>query len=326
MGLVGIVGAVLIVFVILMIIYFKWFTIIVEPSTAVIIERFGSFLRKCEGEWVFLIPFVDRPRYIVWRYVESNRTHSGTVSKYVEHKTFSIDLRQVLFDLPIQPIITRDNVEIFVHPMMRYEICDPVRVAYETVDLMLCVERLVQTTLRSVIGDMGLDDTLASRAEIEKLITTKISKVCQDWGLSIKGVDLLEIDPTPSILEAMYEQIRAERYRRTQKVTAEGYAEKVRLQAEGSCQVMKATSYGDAESIKLVSKGTADARLIVAQQRAEAIRLVANALKGISVDPTQYLIGIQYITALRTLATANSAHCYLYVPLETDISGAAGRF
>lgn len=65
---------------------------------------------------------------------------------------------------------------------------------------MLCVERLVQTTLRSVIGDMGLDDTLASRAEIEKLVTNKISKICQDWGLAIKGVDLLEIEPTASIL------------------------------------------------------------------------------------------------------------------------------
>ena len=92
------------------------------------------------------------------------------------------------------------------------------------------MERLVQTSLRSVIGDMGLDDTLASREEIEKLVSNKVCKTCQDWGLTISGIDLLEIDPTNTIQTAMHEQIRAERYRRTQKVTAEGYAERVRLE------------------------------------------------------------------------------------------------
>ena len=120
-----------------------------------------------------------------------------------------MDLRQTIFDLPLQSIITRDNVEIMVHPMMIIQITDPVRVAYEvstsipthsqTFDIIEAVERLVQTSLRSVIGDMGLDDTLASRQEIEKLVSNKVSKVCQDWGLTISGVDLLEIDPTPSI-------------------------------------------------------------------------------------------------------------------------------
>ena len=136
-----------------------------------------------------------------------------------------MNLRQTIFDLPLQSIITRDNVEITVHPMMVIQITDPVRVAYEVVvgsgvhsqtyDLIEAVERLVQTSLRSVIGDMGLDDTLASREEIEKLVSNKVCKVCQDWGLTISGVDLLEIDPTDTIQAAMHEQIRAERYRRT---------------------------------------------------------------------------------------------------------------
>ena len=142
-----------------------------------------------------------------------------------------MNLRQTIFDLPLQSIITRDNVEITVHPMMVIQITDPVRVAYEVVvgsgvhsqtyDLIEAVERLVQTSLRSVIGDMGLDDTLASREEIEKLVSNKVCKVCQDWGLTISGVDLLEIDPTDTIQAAMHEQIRAERY-----------AEQVRLEGE----------------------------------------------------------------------------------------------
>ena len=122
-----------------------------------------------------------------------------------------MDLRQTIFDLPIQSIITRDNVEIRVHPMMLIQITDPVRVAYEVESspfsiitrLIEAVERLVQTSLRSVIGDMGLDDTLASRQEIEKLVANKVCRICQDWGLTILGVDLLEIDPTPTIQVSM---------------------------------------------------------------------------------------------------------------------------
>ena len=142
---------------------------------------------------------------------------SSNKSVYKEVYSYVMDLRQTIFDLPIQSIITRDNVEIRVHPMMLIQITDPVRVAYEvdsfhffhnhqTYDIIEAVERLVQTSLRSVIGDMGLDDTLASRQEIEKLVANKVCRICQDWGLTILGVDLLEIDPTPTIqVSILYE-------------------------------------------------------------------------------------------------------------------------
>ena len=137
---------------------------------------------------------------------------SSNKSVYKEVYSYVMDLRQT-----IQSIITRDNVEIRVHPMMLIQITDPVRVAYEvdsfhffhnhqTYDIIEAVERLVQTSLRSVIGDMGLDDTLASRQEIEKLVANKVCRICQDWGLTILGVDLLEIDPTPTIqVSILYE-------------------------------------------------------------------------------------------------------------------------
>ena len=87
---------------------------------------------------------------------------------YNQRRLCRIDLRENVLDVPTQLIITRDNVEISVSPMLRFQLIDPVRVAYETYDLFHCTEKLVQTTLRSVIGDMGLDDTLASREEIQR--------------------------------------------------------------------------------------------------------------------------------------------------------------
>ncbi len=111
--------------------------------------------------------------------------------------------------------------------------------ASQTFDLQHAIEKLVQTTLRSVIGDMGLDDTLASREEIQRQLSKKITGICKNWGLLIKGVELLEITPNYSIQEAMHMQIKAERVRRTAKVEAEGYAEQTRLLAEGTAQAMK---------------------------------------------------------------------------------------
>ena len=125
-------------------------------------------------------------------------------------------------DFVTQSIITRDNVQLDVHPMLVYRLIDPVRVAYETFDLSHAVEKLVQTTLRSVIGDMGLDDTLASREEIERGMSTRIRHICRDWGLEIKSVELLEITPNRTVQEAMHKQIGAERVRRANIVTADG--------------------------------------------------------------------------------------------------------
>lgn len=189
---------------------------------------------------------------------------------------------------------------------------------------MEAVERLVQTSLRSVIGDMGLDDTLASRQEIEKLVSNKVCKICQDWGLTVSGVDLLEIDPTPTIQRAMHGQITAERYRRTQKVMAEGAAEKLRLQAEGNCQAMKTRATGDSSSVKSIAEGNRNARLIVAEKTAESLNVVASALKNVTNDPTQYLIGIQYIEMLRAIAR-NAQDVTVYLPLQTNVGGIAAK-
>merc|ERR1712072_137475 len=130
----------------------------------------------------------------------------------------AVDLREQLMDFEHQKIITRDNVEITVHPMIVFNLFDPVRVAYETFDLSHAVMKLVQTTLRSIIGDMGLDDTLASREEINRALMQKISLICNNWGVEITRVELLEIAPTQSMQNAMHKQLSAERVRRAQIV------------------------------------------------------------------------------------------------------------
>jgi regulator of protease activity HflC (stomatin/prohibitin superfamily) len=207
--------------------------------------------------------------------------------------------------------------------MLLYRLVDPVRVAYETFDLSHATEKLVQTTLRSIIGDMGLDDTLASREEIERSLTTKIAAVCYNWGLEIKSVELLEITPTDTVQAAMHQQLAAERIRRAAIVSAEGYREKVRLEAEGEAQSTIARATGDKQVTTIRAQGQADARRLIARAEADAVRVIAGALQEYGVDPTAYMVGLKYIDSMTALAS-NASSREIYFPLETDVSGALG--
>lgn len=212
-------------------------------------------------------------------------------------------------------------LQIYVHPMLLYRLVDPVRVAYETFDLAHCVEKLVQTTLRSIIGDMGLDDTLVSREEIERSLMSKISGVCYNWGLQINSVELLEITPTPTVQAAMHQQLAAERIRRAAIVSAEGFREKTRLEAEGECQSAIALATGEKQVTFIRAQGQADARKLIARAEADAVRIIASALQEFGVDPTAYMMGLKYIDSLTSLAS-NAGSREVYFPMETDISGA----
>lgn len=232
-----------------------------------------------------------------------------------------IDLRESILDFANQPVVTRDNVKIEVHPMLLYRLVDPVRVAYETYDLPHAVEKLVQTSLRSIIGEMGLDDTLASREEIERSLKAKISKVTHDWGLQINSIEILEITPTLVVQSAMHQQLSAERMRRAAIVSADGQREKMKLEAEGECTSAIALATGDKQVTVIRTQGQADARRLIARAEADSVRIIASALQEYGVDPTQYIIGMKYIESLSSMA-CNAGGREIYFPLTTDIAGA----
>jgi len=298
---------------------------IVEKGTAVVVERWGKFHRKLEPGFHFLIPFAERTRVLTWRWLETYYDYTGQeILKYSQGKFERIDLRETVMDFPLQSIITRDNVEILIHPMLLYRISDPVRAVYEVYDLSHAVEKLVQTTLRSVIGDMGLDDTLASREEINRTMKQKISNVFQNWGFKLLKVELLEINPGRVIQEAMHKQIAAERLRRASIISADGYREQMKTEAEGECQSVIALSKGSQQVSIITAKGHADAKVLKANAEGEAVRLISASLKEFSIDPTHYLIGLRYIETLTTLAL-NATNRLIYFPFETDVIGSVNE-
>eukprot|EP00003_Mantamonas_plastica_P014398 TRINITY_DN24_c0_g1_i2.p1 TRINITY_DN24_c0_g1~~TRINITY_DN24_c0_g1_i2.p1 ORF type:complete len:238 (-),score=76.26 TRINITY_DN24_c0_g1_i2:267-980(-) len=227
----------------------------------------------------------------------------------------------VMTDFPLQSIITRDNVEIHVHPMILYRIVSPIKVAYEVYDISHAVEKLVQTTLRSIIGDMGLDDTLASREEINRLLNIKISQVCLNWGIELKKVEILEIVPGPSIQQAMHKQIAAERIRRAAIISADGFREMTKTEAEGECQSVIAISKGEQRVSILRATGYSEAKVIMATAEAQALTTISESLSHYGIDPTQYMVGLKYIETLSNLALRATKRV-VYFPFETSISGA----
>jgi len=298
---------------------------VVEEETRMIVERWGKFSRVCKPGLTYVVPFAERTRKIKWRstfprIVRSGYNQNKQISEVRQITTDRIDLRINVMDFPTQPIITRDNVEIQVHPMILYKLVDPMRVAYETFDLSHAVEKLVQTNLRAIIGDMGMDDTLASREEINRSLKTKIKKICFNWGLEVQGVELLEISPSQEVQTAMHQQLIAERNRRAKIVAADGSRLQKKMGAEGLCESKKAISKGTQRQTEIIAKGESDARKLIADANSKALKIVGDVVKKYDVLPTQYMIAVKYIDTFEKIVTyAKKRH--VYFPFESDIVG-----
>ncbi|KAJ3439495.1 stomatin-like protein [Anaeramoeba flamelloides] len=295
--------------------------IVVAQNERVIVESWGKYNRTLTAGFHCLMPVRDRIRKILWKHnqISVNKYGNETI-QMTQSLVHKIDLRESLFDFPLQSIITRDNVELKIHLMALYQIVDPVRVCYEIYDLPLAVGNLVKTTLRSVIGAMGLDDTLASRDEINQLIQQKVSHICLNWGFKLNKVELLEIIPTKDVQIAMNSQIAAERIRRASIIEADGQREKVRTEAEGATQKMIAISKGRQQVTILIARGQADSRTLIAEGEARALKVLAEAVKPFNVDATQYLISIKYLETFGKIATSSS-RSIVYFPLNTNLVG-----
>ncbi|EQC39527.1 hypothetical protein SDRG_02965 [Saprolegnia diclina VS20] len=292
--------------------------IVVRHKESVIVERWGRFHTKWGPGLHFLVPYMDKVKTITWRRLKIQMPHEPDA--LIDKSFYRVDARQTIMDFKLQTIITRDNVEIAVRPMVIYEFCDPMKVCYEVYDLSQAIKKLVQTTLRSIIGDMGLDDTLASREEINRGILQKISHICFNWGVRIHRVELLEITPTTSVQEAMHKQLSAERVRRAAIVTADGYREKVKTEAEGDSQAKVAIATGEQQCVVIRAKAAAEARLLIARAEGEALSVVKDSLKDMAIDTTQYMIAVRYMETLAAIAT-DAKKCELFMPLETDVVG-----
>ncbi|MBX3174215.1 MAG: SPFH/Band 7/PHB domain protein [Gemmatimonadaceae bacterium] len=291
---------------------------IVGQAEVLVVERFGRFNRLARSGLNVLIPFVERPKAIDVRFFESDVTG---LKRITAATTSRIDLREQVLNFPSQPVITKDNVTIDIDAVLYYRIADPQKATYAVQNLPYALETLTRTTLRNIVGEIELDQTLASRDMINKKMREVIEEASIGWGVDVTRVELQSIEPPSDIQQSMELQMRAERERRAAVTNAEASKRAAVLEAEGQREAQVRKAEGEKEAAILRAQGLAEARLAMADAEAEAVRRIAAALP--EGDAATYLLGLKYLEALPSLAQGKGSTIFL--PSEAKgILGAVG--
>lgn len=287
---------------------------VVPQSETRVIERLGRFHKVLPPGINFIIPFVDRPKVIYQRVVE--RMSNG--HNYVKMSaTDKIDLREQVYDFPSQQVITRDNVTTEINALLYFQIVDPKKAVYEIDNLPNAIEKLTQTSLRNVIGELELDETLTSRDTINSKLQGILDDASNKWGVKVNRVELQDITPPESVRVAMEKQMQAERNRRAEILNAEGQKQSLILKSEGE----KASKINQAEATKqaeiLKAEGDAQAIILNAQAEADAILRVAKAVADTQTNPATYMLAMKYIETLKDI-TSGTDNKTVFMPYEAS--------
>ena len=231
---------------------------IVPQSNAFVIERLGAY----QGTWnVGLhvkVPFIDR------------------IAK-------KVSLKEKVFDFPPQPVITRDNVTMMIDTVVYFQITDPKLYTYGVEQPINALENLSATTLRNIIGELELDESLTSRDVINTKMRSILDEATDPWGIKVNRVEVKNIEPPQAIRDAMEKQMKAERERREQILIAEGHKQSAILEAEGQKQALILQAEAQKESAIQKAKGEADAIREVQQAKAEGLKMLKEAGMDASV-------------------------------------------
>lgn len=287
---------------------------IVPQSETRVIERLGRFHSVLNPGLNIIWPYIDKPKVVYTRRIESS-INGKTIVRMTQ--SAAIDLREQVYDFPSQQVITKDNVTTEINAVLYFQIVDAKKAVYEIDNLPNALEKLTQTSLRNVIGELELDQTLTSRDTINSKLQTILDDVTNKWGVKVTRVELQDITPPKSVREAMEKQMQAERNRRAEILNAEGQKTSEILRSEGEkvSQINQAAAIKEAEILR--AEGEARAKVLKAEAEAEAIRRVADAIQGTNTNPATYMIATQYISTLAEM-TSGKDNKTVYIPYEAS--------
>lgn len=297
--------------VVLAVVFVKMAVVIIPQSETKIIERLGRYYATLSPGVNIIIPFIDRAKAIVVS-VRGRYGYSTT-----------IDLREQVYDFDKQNVITKDNIQMQINALLYFQIVDPFKAVYEIDNLPNAIEKLTQTTLRNIIGELELDQTLTSRDTINTKLRAVLDDATNKWGIKVNRVELQDIIPPATVLQAMEKQMQAERNKRATILTSEGEKQAVILKSEAD----KTAVINRAEAAKqqqiLQAEGEAQARIRKAEAEAVAIDKITEAV-GKSANPANYLLAQKYIQTLQDIASGQDTKT-VYLPYEaTNLMGSIG--
>jgi regulator of protease activity HflC (stomatin/prohibitin superfamily) len=275
-----IIGAIL---VFLLLIFLPLSIKIVREFQRLVVFRLGRSIGVRGPGIVFLIPIVDRPQWV--------------------------DLREFYLEIPHQTSITKDNAPISIDFITFYKVLDPVMSVIAIQDFAGAALNIAATTLRSVVGDISLDDVLAKREEINQILRAKLDEITERWGVKVTNVEIREIIPPPAVQEAMTRQMSAERSRRA-----------VVTEADGTKEAAVTVAEGDKQANILKAEGQRQAAILTAEGFALALKTVFEAAKGVDAKT----MGLQYLEALKVLGSSPSTKFILPLELTGLLKGVSG--
>lgn len=285
---------------------------IIQQAETMVIERLGKYHKTLNSGVNMLWPFFDKARAIDWKHTRELPGGEIIIQRIQVRR---IDLRETVYDFPRQNVITKDNVVIEINALLYFQITDPVKAVYEIANLPNAIEKLTQTTLRNVIGELDLDQTLASRDTINSKLKAILDEATDKWGVKVNRVELQDINPPKDIKDAMEKQMRAERDRRAAILIAEGSKKSKILEAEGTKESDINRAEGEKKSSILIAEGVAEARIKIAQAEAEAIKKITESITASKGDPANYLIAVRYIETLKEMVSGKD-NKVIYIPYE----------
>ncbi len=294
---------------------------VIRHSETMIIERLGRYHRTMQSGLNIIWPIIDRPRPMLWRYLENGMNGRVTL---INRLTARIDLREAVYDFPRQNVITKDNVGLEINALVYFQINDSMRAVYEINNLPDAIEKLTQPTLRNIIGELDFDDCLASRDVINKKLGIILDEATHKWGVKVNRVEIQDITPPADITAAMEKQMRAERDRRAMMLVAEGAKGAKILEAEGIKEAEINTAEGNKQSSILRAEGEAQALERIATAEAAVIEKIKTALPGNPQDSTNYIVALRYLESLKSM-TSGKDNKVIYMPYEASgILGSLG--
>lgn len=294
---------------------------IIRQGETKVIERLGRYHSTLSSGINIIWPIIDRPRKVYTRYVV---TRMNGATQTLIRMSDVIDLREQVYDFPEQSVITKDNVTTSINALLYFQITDPFKSVYEIENLPNAIEKLTQTTLRNIIGELELDETLTSRDTINSRLREVLDEATNKWGVKVNRVELQDITPPESVRRAMEQQMQAERERRAKILKAEGDKTSKILYSEGEKEAQINQAKAQKESQILMAQGEAEAKILQAKAEAEAIEKLAEAIKGTSSDPASYQIALKYIETLKEM-TSGKDNKTVYIPYEaTSLLGSLG--
>lgn len=267
-----------------------------QPNERGIVIRLGKYRRTVGSGITFLIPFLESIR--------------------------KVDIREQVVDIEPQEVITKDNVVVTVDAIVYYEVTDPFKLYYGIANFRVAVTRLAQTSLRNMIGEMDLDQTLVSREVINKKLRQTLDDATEKWGVKVTRVEIKRIDPPTDVMQAMHRQMKAERDKRAMILEAEGKKQSAILEAEGQREAAIKKAEGQAEAIRKVADAKKYEKIAIAEGEGEAIIKVFSSIH--QGKPTKDLITLKYLEALSNIAQGQATKIFIPIEATGILGGLAG--